>query len=282
MKRLLLTGLCVAALAACTDEAQKANQKLTQERDSLVLIVEQKDSELNDILFTMNEIEDGMRKIGEAEGRVTIAKQGEGASQKARIQENMAFIQKTLKENKELVEKLKSQLKNSTFKGEQLQKAIDNLTVQIAEKDKEIQTLRAELVAKDIHIVALDEKIEDLNTNVTELKTESTEKTEVIKEQDKQIHTAWFVFGTKSELKAQKILVDGKVLEGNFNRSYFTEIDIRNDKEIKLYSKSAELLTSHPASSYALARDANKQYTLRINNPELFWSTSKYLVIQVK
>jgi P pilus assembly chaperone PapD len=54
------------------------------------------------------------------------------------------------------------------------------------------------------------------------------------------------------------------------------------DKEIKLYSRDAELLTAHPASSYTLQRDANKQYVLRITNPEQFWSTSKYLVILVK
>ena len=38
----------------------------------------------------------------------------------------------------------------------------------------------------------------------------------------------------------------------------------------------------HPSSSYTLQRDANKQYVLRISNPQIFWSTSKYLVIQVK
>jgi hypothetical protein len=31
-----------------------------------------------------------------------------------------------------------------------------------------------------------------------------------------------------------------------------------------------------------LQRDANKQYVLRITNPEAFWATSKYLVILVK
>ena len=72
------------------------------------------------------------------------------------------------------------------------------------------------------------------------------------------------------------------MLQGNFDKGYFTKIDIRLDKEIKLYSKSAKLLTSHPASSYTLEQDANKQYTLRINDPETFWAASKYLVVQVK
>ncbi|MCR5197845.1 MAG: hypothetical protein K6D55_03540 [Prevotella sp.] len=102
------------------------------------------------------------------------------------------------------------------------------------------------------------------------------------------MNTAWFVFGTKDELKKQQIVTkDGlfskkKILEGNFNKDYFTKIDIRVDKEIKLYSKDAKVLTVHPASSYKLQPDANKQYVLRITDPQSFWSTSKYLVIQVK
>ena len=96
------------------------------------------------------------------------------------------------------------------------------------------------------------------------------------------MNTAWYVFGTKKELKGQHIMEDGKVMNGNFNKNYFTKIDIRNTTEIKLYSKTAKLLTAHPSSSYSLVRDANKQYTLRITNPQIFWSTSKYLVVLVK
>ena len=66
------------------------------------------------------------------------------------------------------------------------------------------------------------------------------------------------------------------------NKSYFTKVDIRTLKAIKLYSKSAKLLTMHPSSSYKLERDAQKQYVLHITNPQILWSTSKYLVVQVK
>lgn len=90
--------------------------------------------------------------------------------------------------------------------------------------------------------------------------------------------TAFFVFGTRDELMKQGILKDGQVL---LNKDYSTKIDIRIDKEIKLYSKSAELLTSHPANAYELMPDVNKQYVLKITDPLLFWSKSNYLVIQV-
>ena len=186
-----------------------------------------------------------------------------------------------MQQNRELINKLKTQLRESSLNGEQLKKTIENLVAQMEEKDKQLQQLRAELDAKDIHITELDEKIANLNTNVNQLTSDNASKSETISQQDKQLNTAWFVFGTKKELKEQQILVKDKVLQGNFNKNYFTKVDIRVDKEIKLYSRSAKMLTSHPASSYTLQRDANKQYVLRITNPQQFWSTSKYLVVLV-
>ena len=283
MKKLFFAAVCTMTVVSCNQDAvKKAELAATQQRDSLEQIIAQKDNEINDMMTTLSDIEEGFREITEAQNRVTIAKQGEGTNTKQRIQENMQFIQSAMKQNKELINKLKQQVRESTVKGGQLKKIIDNLTQQMEVKDKQLQALREELDKKDIHIAELDEQVADLNTNVTTLKEENTQKAQTISTQDKALHTAWFVFGTKKELKEQNILDAGEVLRSNFNKDYFTKIDIRIDKEIKLYSKSAEILTSHPASSYTLQRDANKQYVLRITNPDAFWHTSKYLVIQVK
>ena len=281
MKKLFLASLCLAALVGCQDNKSKVDGAVTAERDSLNKVIAQKDNEINDIMSTFNQIEEGLREIGQAEGRISVAGDGEGASRTQRIAENMQFIQQTMQQNRELIDKLRMQLRESSINGEQLKKTIESLALQLEEKDKELQQLRAELDAKDIHIMDLDEKIANLNTNVSNLSSESAKKTETINAQDKQLHSAWFVFGTKKELKQQQILKDGKVLQGNFNKEYFTKVDIRVDKEIKLYSRSAKMLTSHPSSSYTLQRDANKQYVLRITDPQLFWSTSKYIVILV-
>ena len=283
MKKLFILAIGAFAMASCNQEAvKKAEVAATQQRDSLEQIIAQKDNEINDMMTTLSDIEEGFREITEAQSRVTLAKQGEGTNTMVRIKENMQFIQAAMKQNKELINKLKQQVRESTVKGTQLKKIIDNLTQQMETKDKQIQTLREELDKKDIHIAELDEKVADLNTNVTNLTADNTEKQQTINTQDKALHSGWFVFGTKKELKEQNILSSGEVLRSNFNKDYFTKIDIRIDKEIKLYSKSAEILTSHPASSYTLQRDANKQYVLRITNPEAFWATSKYLVILVK
>ena len=107
--------------------------------------------------------------------------------------------------------------------------------------------------------------------------------------QEKALNTAWFVFGTKKELKDQNILTNTGLFQkkqvlkdSDINKDYFTQVDIRTTKEIKLYSKSADVLTTHPAGSYALEKDDKDQLVLKISNPKDFWSVSRYLVIQVK
>lgn len=282
MKKLLMMA-CLAAfvLTGCNDGKNNAANNAAQ-ADSLNSIIAQKDSELNDMLGTLNEIEDGLNQINEAENRVVLLKNGEGATKRQKLKEDVQFIATRMKQNKELLAKLQKQLANSSFQGDQLKKTIENLQKQLIEKEKQLQALREELDSKDIHIAALDETINNLNTQTSNLTKESSKKTEVINAQDKQLNTAWYVFGTKKELKNQHIMENGKVMTGNFNKSYFTKVDIREVSEIKLYSKSAKLLTTHPSSSYTLVRDANKQYTLRITNSQIFWSTSKYLVVLVK
>ena len=284
MKKIVLSlSAFVLMLSGCSQKTDNTKElAFMQQRDSLESIIQQKDNEINDIMGIMNDIEAGFRAINEAEQRVSVARQVEGASSTERIRENMQYIQQAMQQNRELINKLRNQLRQGTVRSDQLRVTVDNLTRQMEEKDAQVRQLQAELQAKDVQIGELTEKVEDLSNNVNTLREETTQKSQTISAQDKQLNTAWFVYGTKSELKEQHIIQDGKVLQSNFNRDYFTKIDIRVDKEIRLYSRSAKLLTTHPASSYTLEQDAQKQYVLRIRNPQLFWSTSKYLVVLVK
>lgn len=283
MKQLkLFACLAFLLLGACTGKKSSPDLANMEQNDSLQRIIAQRDSEINDMMSTLNEIQEGLSAIKQAENRLSIAREGEGANKTAQIKENIKFIANTMARNRELMKRLQQQLRESRFNGDELRKTISNLTQQLDDKAQELQRLKAELDAKDIHIAELDEKIDNLNDNVENLQTDAQQKAQTISNQDKQLNTAWFVFGTKKELKEQHIMENGKVLQSNFNKNYFAKIDIRIDKEIKFYSKSARILTMHPSGSYTLTPDVNKQYVLRITNPQLFWSTSKYLVVLVK
>ena len=278
---MLLVSLVL--LTGCTEKkTPKVSLPMVAKDDSLQQIISQRDTQINNMMATMNEIQEGFNEISEAENRVNLIQDDERADKASQIKEDIKFIADRMQQNRELIKKLQGQLRDSDFKSQELKKVIANMLRQLDEKDQQLQQLRAELDAKNIHIAELDETISNLNNNVTELKSESDEKSQIINNQETQLNTAWYVFGTRPELKDQRILMGDKVLQQNFNKNYFTKIDIRVTREIKLYSKSARLLTSHPAGSYELTRDNNKMYTLAITNPQLFWSTSKYLVVVVK
>ncbi|MCI6519645.1 MAG: hypothetical protein MR432_08800 [Prevotellaceae bacterium] len=284
MKRIVISLLALTVLMACNNKKEEKNLASQNTIDSLTDIVNQKNNELNDIMSTFNDIQEGFREINEAEGRVNIARNNGETNAKADIMENISFIKRTMQLNKERIAKLREQLKESSFNTSKLQATIESLNKELESKTARIEELQAELDSKNAHIAHQDKQISELNTNVNSLTADNAAKARAVEQQDKQLNTAWYVFGTKKELREQHILEGtNKVLKGNnFNKDYFTKIDIRVDKVIKLYSKSAKLLTNHPAGSYSLDKDARGMYTLRITNPTTFWSVSKYLVVVVK
>ena len=143
-----------------------------------------------------------------------------------------------------------------------------------------VASLQQELAARDIQIRELDETVENLSLM-------AVTQSDRISEQDKELHLAYYCFGTKKELKEQNILSGGglfsktKVLPADFNREYFMSIDIRDETEFHLYSRKAKIQSNHPGNSYHFKKDPNGNMILVVFEPELFWSLSKYLVIEV-
>ena len=289
MKKVYFLILAAALFSACKDASNRVLVPVDSKTDSLYNVISQKDNELNDMMGTLNEIQDVFRSINAAEDRVTLANTGENSDRKAQILENMEFIQNKMQQNRQLINKLQQQIRESSYESEQLRKTVTNLLSQLADKDEQLKVLRAQLESKDIKIQELDETVAKISDDLNTISAESSEKSNTIidrnntiSQQDKQLNTAYYVFGTKKELQEQGILENGKLSFSNFNRDYFTKIDIRIDTEIKLYSKSVKILSHHPSNAYTLTPDSKKQYILRITDPANFWSTSKYLVMVVK
>ena len=282
MKKIIFMAALVSMLASCLD-GFKSNNGGDRERDSLRNIIDQKDNELNDLMGTFNEIQQGFDLINEAEGRVNMMRMGaENNTSAENIRENMQFIQETLDENKRKIEELQSKLKSSSINSAKLKVAINSLTQQLTEKNAELEKLRAQLAEKDVKIEQLSGTVTNLQTENAQVKQQRDETAQIARNQDAQLNTAWYVFGTSKELKAEGILSKGEVLQGNYNKNYFTQIDIRKVNVIPLESKSASILTNHPAGSYTLLKDSKGKYTLRITDVAQFWSVSKYLVVKVK
>lgn len=274
--------LCVAALASCTNV--KREKELTARNDSLTVALNEKNVALDQAMQAIADIQEGFRVINEAEGRVAIQSQGaEGITDAQRLKEDILFIQQKMADNRKQIEDLQKKLAAGGAETANLRKVLANLQKELEAKVVRIAALQGELASKNIRIAELDSAVVMLTGDVNALQEITDVQQGVIEQQIAQLNTAWYVYGTAKELKEQNILKNGKVLSSTeFNKNYFTEIDVRDDKVFPLYAKHAKLLTAHPDGSYEFTKDDEKLLTFHIIDADAFWSVSRYMVIQVR
>jgi Txe/YoeB family toxin of Txe-Axe toxin-antitoxin module len=137
----------------------------------------------------------------------------------------------------------------------------------------------------------LKTQLEKLNVELSEVSMNYVAAQQLLEDKTGKLNTAYYAFGTSKELVKQGVLTKeggfigiGKAekLKDDFNKSYFTKIDISETPSIALACKKAKLITIHPTGSYKFEGPDGKIEKLIITNPEEFWSASKYLVVEVE
>jgi len=281
----ILLFIAIAFIFGCNNSEL---EKLKSQNDSLMSITNTDEIQIQDFLKGFNEIQENLNSIKEKEQIITVTStDGElDATAKDQINEDILTIYELMLENKETITALKKKLSTASYKNTELQKTIDLFTASIDEKDKEIITLKDQLAKLNIDIESLNVQIADLSKGVDTLKQKSENQEGVISEQDAKLNTVYYVYGTKSELKEHNIISkDGAFksmkIDDNFDKSYFTKIDMREVTNISLNAKTATMLSTHPVSSYKFVEKDKKIESIQITDYESFWEKSKFLVILV-
>jgi hypothetical protein len=262
--------------------------KLKAQNDSLLIAKQKLQEEVDEYFSALNLIEQNIEKIKSTENSISIQPVGQELDDdnRTKINEDLTYLNQMLQSNRDELAKLKLKLKKSSLKSNELEHTVARLNKMLEDESLKIDQLNHQLVQKDSVITQLGTQVEKMGTDIEQLNQDNKTKQTKISEQDAALHTAWYVFGTKKELKAQKIVTtDGlfspqRVLQQDFNKNYFVKIDSRNTKSIPLYSSRAKILTNHPKSSYTLEKE-NGNFVLIIVDPVEFWSVSRYLVIEV-
>lgn len=274
MKKTAILFLTVATIIASCNNGP-SRKELQEDKEALITELNEKDAALAKLIATMKSIDEGFKKINEMQGRINLSSPTSEGNQN-NIERNIEYITSTLKKNKEEIDNLKKQLLGNKQISKELKAKISNLEKQLAEKSFELAGIQKALADKNIYIGKLDSIITDLT------RANTGQELQLIA-QEQELNSVWYAIGTKSELKGENILSSGDVMrEKDINLNYFTKADKRELKEINTYAKRAKLLTNHPEGSYTLERNAEKLYILTITEPDTFWSTSRYLVIQVR
>ncbi|HQW22750.1 MAG TPA: hypothetical protein PLI47_05595 [Bacteroidia bacterium] len=283
MKKLIFAIATMLVIAGC-DNRQAEIDSAKRTSDSLSSVISERDNSINEFLASFSEIESNLDSVAHKQNaiNVNVEKQGElKSTSRERINENIAAINELMDQNRKKIAELNRKVKASGGKIKEFEKMIQSLNDQLATKDRELVELNEKLAN-------LNTQVAQLQTNVETLNAESTAKTKVIDDQTAVMHTAYYVVGKQKELQDLKVINRtggfigiGKspALAPNVDNSKFNKIDYVVTNNIPIDSKTAKIVTSHPADSYTLNTENKKVVSLSITNPEKFWSASKYLVV---
>ena len=272
---IILTNFLVSNCSKGSDDSENSiKDSIENVSSNLNGKLNEKDAAIQELVSSFNEIQENLNTIKEKEKIISkVTSDGDVKSKEDQIKEDIQSIYDLMAKNKDRIGSLSKKLKNSKLQIDGLEKMIENMQATLSLKDSEIEELKTK-------IEGLNVELSSLTTNYKAVENESNQKTEII-------NTAFYAIGTSKELKEKNVITKeggiiglGKTtkLSSDFNKEYFTKINIEKTTSINLGAKKIKMLTTHPSNSYKLIGEKPIE-KLEITNTKEFWSASKYLVI---
>lgn len=287
IKYFVMALVAMAMMPSCSDKAEQSQEAQqdsinTELNDSLATALAEKDS----LMALMNEISDGMNQLKELQDVVSVQNlSGETPDRKAQLRKDMELLQKSVAERKKRLADLEKRLRQSQNYNEEMKKTIETMKQQLENQQATIDDLTKQLAQAHIVINTLNTRVDsltDVNTQVREEKVRAQEEATRV---TNEMNVCYYAIGNKKELKQNNIIETGflkktKIMEGDYEKSYFTKADKRTLSNIPLHSKKAKLLSKHPVGTYQLVDEGGTK-ALHITEPGRFWELSNYLIVQI-
>lgn len=279
----------VFTMASCVENSGKYKAVIAQ-RDSVEQVKQALDSSYSQTLIILNDIESGFTEINQNEKEMKVNLKGvEGTKTIKRevIAAQMTAIKEGIEKNKAKIAELRKLASKNGKTNSKLNETIKRLQTEMDEKTVQIQSLQAELEQKNIKITELNTTVDVQSKNITEQQNVMAQQKSTIKGQDTDLNTVWYCVATSKKLKDAKIVSNTglfqtkKVMATEFDKTAFTQVDLRSVSSIPTNSKSIKIITTHPQGSYTLVTGDDKKITIVISDQSRFWSVSKYLVVQL-
>ena len=235
MRKLMIGSLCLLLFASCNVKNSDEYKRLQSERDSLMQISTASNAELQETMAIINDVESNFAQIRDAENYLTIQSKEKGSlsdDKRTLIKENIEMINDIIKKNKEEIAKLNKRINSSKGETSKLKATIERLNKELNERATAITALQEELQKRDAQIAELETSLQVLSENVDGLMVKSVEQASKIKEQDQEINTAYYMFGTKNELKKANVISGSTVKSDGVNKDKFIKVDVRDSHTI--------------------------------------------------
>ena len=290
-KSVLVLSIAMLAMvfAACNTDQEELDAAI-KKNDSLSLIIQNKDSELDSLFTTLSQIEENLAAVNSRYSAVQELRRANMEGQpnvKSQINAQIKEIESLMAANRQKIASLQAKINADSKEGTRLQELVSRQEERIAQQESQIAQLLTELENNKVII-------KKLNQDVTDLTADNVKKDEYIKLQTAEANRAYYVVGTYSDLNEAGIVSKAGGFIGIGRRQgtnsempldRFTQIDRTKVTTIPINMRKALVVSKHPENSYELVMDENDDRVvsyLRILNPAKFWEQTRFLVISTK
>jgi hypothetical protein len=280
---ILLCGLCTMA---CTGfEKREAARKAIEAAEA------RKDSLERELVGTIDEINKNLDVIRENQGLITGGGSGEDLNKRQSILQSISLINSLLEDNKKKIAELSAQAEALGKEKGAIAMIAKQTRARIEKQESEINSLKQELAMAEFKVADLSVKMDEMQVANEVLLSEKNALIEANAQFDKDLNKAFFVYGTYDELRSKEIIEKKGLIGGRKNtlataffknRSYFSELDVREVKTVPIQGKKPKLLSFHPEGSYEIKEMPGEYSNIVILDPQEFWSVTRFLVVQVK
>lgn len=289
--------LVIGTLAVgCTQSGETKDEKIARleaENEQMKTELLSSYEEVSSMMATLDEVDKNIQAIKEKEGMVSMDASGElSPSTREKMVNDIESINSLLSESRNQISDLNEKLRTSQISIREYREKLTALNTELKERNEQLASMEETMKNQEF-------QIQDLNSTVRALVDEGLaqqniidRQIEIMNAQEEALYTAYYTAGSFKDLKNKGLvekeggflwLGQDKKLADDFDPQYFNEVDIRSTTEIPLYGNKVKLVTDHPASSYEIIESEGDDFAyLEIKDPQEFWRTSKYMVMEYK
>src|SRR5208337_426053 len=128
----------------CNQKEKQEIARLNLENQSLIKAAQLKDSSVNNIMISLNDIESNLSEIKSKEAVIAV-KSGNNQDMtpdvRAKINDDIKVINELMSKNKKEISWLRRQMKDSNLKIEEFNKMIEQLNLKVVDREQQIAAL---------------------------------------------------------------------------------------------------------------------------------------------
>lgn len=308
VRPMLSMGLVLLLFATgCDTSGLRQNvERLTQENERLENRLRLSTDYVEDVTRIIDEVQQNLDQIEEREGIIsTISLQTDeerarrGTEVGEELENSIADIDAYIQQNKDKLAEVTERIEQSDVRIESLENLVRNLTQTVAEKEGDLAELRSTVNRLRANVASLnrevrrrDAEIAERERTITQQEEQLQEKTQVIEEQREVEATAYYVVGTRDNLRRKGIIEERRggllgmkrdVKIGTIYHRHFSPLDKSLDSiQLGADVKSAEVVSAHgDQPDLFMIEEGDGGPVLRLKDTDRFWAISEYLVIMV-